>query len=138
MNAGSDQGPRGELGTWLETLRGRDLTDTEVEAAAVRLRAQPAEALPILLAQFADPGEDAALLAVATVSLKGWAEPYPVEPLTALLRSPGVGALGKALIMTVLETYRIDIRDPGLFGVGIDLEEYELNGNAGGGGLARN
>ncbi len=138
MNADSDQGPRGELWTWLETLRGRDLTDTEVEAAAVRLRAQPDDVLPILLALFADPGEDAALLAVATVSLKGWPEPHPIKPLMALLRSPGVGALGKALIMTILETYGMDIYGSELFGVGIDLEEHELDGRAGSGGVARN
>ncbi len=138
MNADSDQGSRGELWTWLETLRGRDLTDTEVEAAAVRLRAQRDDVLPILLALFADPGEDAALLAVATVSLKGWPEPYPIKPLMALLRSPGVGALGKALIMTILETYGMDIYGSELFGVGIDLEAYDLDGSAGGGGVARN
>ena len=127
MELHEGKSPSREIETWLETLRGLDLTDAEVESAAVRLRAQRDTALPILLAQFADPAEDAALLAVTTVALRGWAEPYPVEALMALLRSPGVGALPKALIMTVLERYGIDIEGSGLFGVGINLEEYPLS-----------
>lgn len=128
----------GELLKWLETLRGLDLTDAEVEAAADRLLGEPTPALPILLAQFADADEDAALLAVATVTLKRWVEPYPIEPLMALLRSPGVGALGKALILKVLERYGIDTDVSGLFGVGIDLEEYTLDTGGGGGGASQN
>ncbi len=138
MSAEGEQDPTGELMTWLETMRGQDLTDGEVEAAAARLLGEPAAALPILLAQFADADEDAALLAVATVTLKRWAEPYPVKPLMALLRSPGVGALGKALIMTVLERYGIDMDTSGLFGVGIDLEEYDLKAGNGGAGVSQN
>lgn len=138
MDAESRPGPAGEISDWLKTLRGRDLTDAEVEAAAERLLANRDQALPILLAQFADPAEDAALLAVATVTLKAWAEPYPIEPLTLLLRSPEVGALGKGLIMSVLERYRIDIDASGLLGVGIDLEEHELDPGGGPGGVSRN
>jgi len=127
-----------ELMEWLEGMRGLDLTDAEVEAAAERLLGEPTLALPILLAQFADADEDAALLAVATVTLKRWVEPYPITPLMALLRSPGVGALGKALIMTVLERYGIDADTSGLFGVGIDLEEYKLNTGGRSGGVSQN
>jgi len=128
-----EQRQTGALLTWLETLRGLDLTDAEVEAAVERLLGDRERALPILLAQYADPEEDAALLAVTTLTLKAWAEPYPIKPLLALLRSPGVGALGKALIMTVLERYGLDMDGSGLHGVGINLEEYELDrgGNAG-------
>jgi len=72
------------------------------------------------------------------VTLKRWVEPYPIKPLLALLRSPGVGALGKALIMTVLERYGIGTGTSGLFGVGIDLEEYGLKAGGGGGGLSQN
>jgi hypothetical protein len=132
------QSPIGDLGAWLETLRGLDLTDAEVEAAAERLRDQRDQALPILLAQFADPKEDAALLAITAVTLRGWVEPYPVEPLMALMRSPSVGALGKALIMTVLERYGIDISASGVLGVGINLEEHVLDGAGGGIGVSQN
>ncbi len=138
MDAEGERDATGELMRWLETLRGLDLTDGEVEAAADRLLGEPQRALPILLAQFADADEDAALLAVATVTLKRWVEPYPVRPLLALLRSPGVGALGKALIMTVLERYGIDMDASGLYGVGIDLEAYELSTGGEGGGASQN
>jgi hypothetical protein len=138
MSAEGEKDPTGELMKWLETMRGQDLTDGEVEAAAERLLGEPTLALPILLAQFADEDEDAALLAVATVTLKRWVEPYPIKPLMALLRSPGVGALGKALILAVLEGYGIDTDTSGLFGVGIDLEEYELRTGGGSGGVSKN
>jgi len=138
MGVEGERDPTGELLKWLERLRGLDLTDAEVEAAAERLLGEPTLALPILLAQFADEDEDAALLAVATVTLKRWVEPYPIKPLIALLRSPGVGALGKALIMTVLERYGIDTDTSGLFGVGIDLEEHELSTGGGSGGVSQN
>ena len=138
MGAEGERDPTGELLKWLETMRGLDLTDAEVEAAAERLLGEPMLALPILLAQFADADEDAALLAVATVTLKRWVEPYPIKPLMALLRSPGVGALGKALIMTVLERYGIDTDTSGLFGVGIDLEEYEVKTGGASGGVSQN
>jgi hypothetical protein len=138
MSAEGEKDPTGEMMTWLETMRGQDLTDGQVEAAAERLLGEPTLALPILLAQFADEDEDAALLAVATVTLKRWVEPYPIKPLMALLRSPGVRALGKALILTVLEGYGIDTDTSGLFGVGIDLEEFRLKAGGGGGGLSKN
>ena len=138
MSAEAPMDPTGELMKWLETMRGQDLTDREVEAAAERLLGEPTLALPVLLAQFADADEDAALLAVATVTLKRWAEPYPIKPLMALLRSPGVGALGKALIMTVLERYGIDVDTSGLLGVGINLEEFELKPGGGGEGALQN
>jgi hypothetical protein len=138
MGVESEKDPTAELMRWIETMRGQDLTDAEVEVAVERLLGEPTLALPILLAQFADEDEDAALLAVATVTLKRWVEPYPIEPLMALLRSPGVGALGKALIMTVLERYGIDTDTSGLFGVGIDLEEHELSTGGGSGGVSQN
>jgi len=138
MGVDGEKDPTGELMRWLETMRGQDLTDAEVEAAVERLLGEPTLALPILLAQFADEDEDAALLAVATVTLKRWVKPYPIKPLMALLRSPGVGALGKALIMTVLERYGIDTDTSGLFGVGINLEEHELSTGGGSGGVSQN
>jgi hypothetical protein len=133
-----EEGPTGEMWEWLATLRGLDLTDAEVEAAAQRLLADPERALPILLAQFTDPTEDPALLAVTTVALKGWAAPYPVKPLTLLLRSKDVGALGKALIMTVLERYGMPADNPDILGVGINLEEFEIDGTLGERGASQN
>ena len=116
---------------WLEGFRGLDLSDAEVEAAAERLVADGKTARPMLLAQFADAGEDPALLAVATVALKAWGEPYPVNPLTKLLLSPDVGGLGKALIMSVLDRYGLDVDGTNLVGLGINLEEFEIKGGPG-------
>ena len=120
-----------EMARWLRQFRGQDLNDEEVAAAAARLVAGGATALPIVLAQYLDPEEDATLLAVATVALKGWIEPYPSERLIELMQSREVGALGKALIMTVLERYGVDTADTALLGVGIDLEEYDIEGPGG-------
>ena len=116
---------------WLEGFRGLGLSDAEVEAAAKCLVADGKTALPMLLAQFADPREDPALLAVATVALKAWGEPYPITPLTKLLQSPDVGALGKALIMSVLDRYGLDVEGTNLVGLGINLEEFEIKGGPG-------
>ncbi len=138
MHDDHEEGPTGEMWEWLATLRGLDLTDAEVEAAAKRLLADPERALPILLAQFTDPAEDPALLAVTTVALKGWAAPFPVKPLETLLRSKDVGALGKALIMTVLERYGLATDNPDFFGVGINLEEYEIDRTPGDRGASQN
>jgi hypothetical protein len=123
---------------WLEGFRGLDLSDAEVEAAAKCLLADRKTALPMLLAQFADPREDPALLAVATVALKAWGEPYPVSPLTKLLLSPDVGALGKALIMSVLDRYGLDVDGTNLVGLGINLEEFEIKGGPGPAEVSRN
>ncbi|MBI4842137.1 MAG: hypothetical protein HY803_13895, partial [candidate division NC10 bacterium] len=79
-------------------------------------------AIPVILEQFIQADET--LLAVATQALKAWGDPRPVEPLIALLRDPAVGDLAKALILTVLETYGLDVSDPELLGLAIDLEEY--------------
>jgi hypothetical protein len=120
-----------EMARWLRQFRGQDLNDEQVEATAARLVAGGATALPIVLAQYLDPEEDATLLAVATVALKGWTEPYPNERLIELMQSREVGALSKALLMTVLERYGVDTADTALLGVGIDLEEYGIEGPGG-------
>jgi hypothetical protein len=138
MHDDHEEGQTGKMWEWLATLRGLDLTDAEVEAAAKRLLADPERALPILLAQFTDPAEDPALLAVTTVALKGWAAPFPVKPLETLLRSKDVGALAKALIMTVLERYGLAADNPDFFGVGINLEEYEIDRTPGDRGASQN
>lgn len=124
--AGSEQDRIAEqIRERLEGLREQDLTDAEVDAEVRRLLIFGETAIPILLEQFR--GEDETLLAVATQALKAWGEPRPVEPLMALLRDREVGALGKALILNILETYGLEVDRPELLGLGINLEEYGLD-----------
>jgi hypothetical protein len=111
---------------WFEGMRGVELTDAEVEEAARQLCAVGAEALPLLLEQFLDPEEDAALLAVSYVALKAWPEPRPTETLLEMVRHPAVGALSKALIMNILDRYGIEADRPDVLGVAIDLEEFPI------------
>ncbi len=115
-------GAAGAIREWLRGLRGRDLTDQEVEEAAERLRSAGATALPVALEVFTE--EDEALLAVVTEALKGWTNPSPVEQLLALLRRSDIPALGKALILNVLERHGLDVDSPEVLGLGINLEEY--------------
>ncbi|HWT79894.1 MAG TPA: hypothetical protein VN648_13995 [Candidatus Methylomirabilis sp.] len=112
-------------------LRGRDLTNAEVEVEVRHLLALGAPAIPVILEQFRD--EDETLLAIATQSLKVWAEPRPVKPLLALLRNPDVGDLAKALILNILEKYGLDVDDPELLGLSIDLEDYQVDSSGDGG-----
>jgi hypothetical protein len=117
-------GSENEIWAWLKELRGLDLTDDQVEAAASRLLDSGVGALPVLLDMYRQ--EDEAWLAVATQALKRWPEPHPIEPLIALLRDPSVDDMGKALILIVLERYGLDPTSPGVLGLSIDLEEYPL------------
>jgi hypothetical protein len=114
-----------EIRNWLGALRGVDLTDDEVEAAAGRLLGVGTPALPILLDLYRQ--EDEALLAVATQTFKRWPAPRPIERLIGLLREPGVDDIAKALIMIVLETYGLDPTRPEWVGLSINLEEYPLD-----------
>ncbi len=113
------------LGEHLEALRGKDLTDAEVEAEVQRLLAVGRPAVPVLLDLFMDGDET--FLAVASQTLKSWGEPRPVRPLIRLLRDPKVSALAKALILNVLEKYGLDVNDPGLLGLAIDLGERQVD-----------
>jgi len=108
----------------LEQLRGRDLTDVELADEVAALKAAGETAVPVLLEQFADTDET--LWAVATQALKAWEEPRPIEALVALLRNARIDDLAKALILTVLEAYGLDIDDPDVLGLGIDLDEFEV------------
>ncbi len=119
-----------------EELRGRDLTHAEVDAEVERLLTLGDPAIPVILEQFM--GEDETLLAVATQALKAWGEPRPVESLLALLRNPDVCDLSKALILNVLEKYGLDVDDPELLGLSIDLESYRVDSPGNGGNGARN
>jgi HEAT repeat protein len=122
-----------EIRVRLESLRGQELTDAQVEAEVRGLLASGPLALPILLEQFRE--EDETLLAVATQALKAWEEPRPVEPLLDLLRDPEVGDLSKALILNILERYGLNVDAAELLGLSINLEEYGVdsggNGNPG-------
>ena len=117
----------------LEELRGKDLTDAEVEAEVQRLLAVGGPAVPVILDLFTDGDET--LLAVASQTLKSWGEPRPMRQLLKLLRDPDVSDLAKALILNVLEKYGLEVDGPELLGLGIDLEEYQINspGNGGNG-----
>ena len=107
---------------WLNGFRGQGLSDQEVEAAAERLRSAGGAALPVVLEVFSD--EDEALLAIATEALKGWTDPSLVEGLLTLLKRTDIGALGKALILNILEHHGLDVESPEVLGLGINLEEY--------------
>ena len=134
MRGDESERVRAGLRARLEQVRGRDLTDAEVAEEVLALKAAGAAAVPVLLEQFADTDET--LWAIATQALKAWEEPRPIEGLVALLGSAGIDDLAKALILTVLEAYGLDIDDPNVLGLGIDLEQYEVepggNGRSGG------
>ena len=123
---------RHQLSERLEGLRGRDLTDEQVAAEVRHFLAAGEPAIPILLQQFAD--EDEALLAVATQTLKAWEGARPVQPLIAMLRDRAVGDLSKALILSILEAYGLDVNDPKFLGLSINLEEYKPGIGKGGDG----
>lgn len=132
---GAEQGrTEAEIRERLQSLRGQDLTDAQVEAEVRDLLASGQLALPILLEQFRQ--EDETLLAVATQALKAWKEPHPAEPLLNLLRDPDVGDLSKALILNILERYGLDVEDTELLGLSINLEEYDVDLDGNGNGRA--
>jgi hypothetical protein len=120
---------------WLEGLRGKDLADSEVEAAVQRVLAAGESAMPVLLEQFRT--EDETLLAVATLALKAWEHPDPVKPLLDLLKNPEISDLSKALILNVLEHRGLDVDDPAVLGLAINLEEYLPDPDRGGNGRMR-
>ena len=120
-----------ELRARLRRLRGQDLSDTAVAEEVAALKASGPPAVPVLLEQFAE--EDETLWAVVTQALKAWEEPRPVEALVALLRNPRIHDLAKALVLTILERYGLDIDDPDVLGLGIDLEGYEVEPDEDGG-----
>jgi HEAT repeat protein len=133
VTVGESEGDRDaeQIRERLKGVRGQDLTDAQVAEEVRRLLAVGEPAIPVILSQFTD--EDETLLAVATQALKAWGEPRPVEPLIALLRNPVVGDLAKALILNVLESYGLDVDDPELLGLGINLEEYQVDSGGDGG-----
>jgi HEAT repeat protein len=134
--ASAEQGRiREQIRKRFEELRGRDLTNAEVDVEVEHLLTFGDAAIPVILEQFKD--DDETLLAVATQALKSWGEPRPVESLLALLRNTDVGDLSKALILNVLEKYGLDVDDPETLGLSIDLEDYQVDSSGNGGDGAR-
>ncbi|HYL79270.1 MAG TPA: hypothetical protein VEU07_00570, partial [Candidatus Acidoferrum sp.] len=74
------------------------------------------------------------LLAVATLAFEEWEHPDPVKPLLDLLKNPEVGDLAKALILNILEHRGLDVDDPAVLGLAINLEEYLPDPSSGGNG----
>jgi hypothetical protein len=131
------EGTRAELWAALAAARAKDLEDAEVERIAAVFVAHREEGIPILLEVFRDPGEDAALLAIASVALKRLEPPHPIRALVELLGQPEVGALAKALVMNALEGYGVNVDRPDIFGVSINLEDYPVDRGAGPGRILR-
>jgi len=125
----------GDIRVWLEGLRGRDLTEEDVTRAVQRLLAEGPTIMPLLLEQFTT--EDEALLAVATKTLMVWETPDPVKPLLDLLKSPEISDLAKALILNILEHRGLDVNDPAVFGLAINLEDFVVEPGRGGNGTVQ-
>ena len=89
MGTEGQQDATGELLKWLQTLRGLDLTDAEVEAAAERLLGESTTALPIVLAQFADAEIMAPTLRAQLPKVEVVADPEIESLFPALQRAVG-------------------------------------------------
>lgn len=108
------------LGEIVERLRGQDVPSEILRAEAAKAAALGREALPGLLRLYEQ--EDETLLALATVALKAMNERAVLRPLLALLGSDRVDDLARGLILKVLEHHGLDITDPRLLGISIDLD----------------
>lgn len=107
------------LGEIVERLRGQDVPSETLRAEAAKAAALGREAMPGLLRLYEQ--EDETLLALATVALKAMNDRAVLGPLLALLGSDRVDDLARGLMLTVLEHYGLDITDPGVLGISIDL-----------------
>ena len=135
MDSAERSDSEGDIRVWLEGLRGRDLTEEDVTRAVQRLLAEGPTIMPLLLEQFTT--EDEALLAVATKTLMVWETPDPVKPLLDLLKSPEISDLAKALILNILEHRGLDVNDPAVFGLAINLEDFVVEPGRGGNGTVQ-
>ncbi len=106
----------------LDGVRGTEPGPAAVGAAADRIAGFGEAAVPSLLEAL--EGEDEAVLAVAGASLRRLANPALTQRLVALLRSPRLGDLAKAIVLGVLEDAGMDIHDPSLVGALADLEGF--------------
>jgi hypothetical protein len=105
----------------LEELKRGDLPPDLFKRRLRSLLDHRAQAIPLLLRQFESDDEEG--LALATSALKALDDPSLIPRLLTLLRAPHVGDLAKGLILTLLEHYGFDTRDPSLIAVSIDLQE---------------
>jgi len=110
-----------DLVALLEELKRADLPPDLFGRRLRSLLDHGAQAIPLLLRQFESDDEEG--LALATSALKALDDPSLIPHLLTLLRAPHVGALAKGLILTLLEHYGFDTRDPSLIGASIDLQE---------------
>lgn len=135
MDSAERSDSEGDIRVWLDGLRGRDLTEEDVTRAVQRLLAKGPTIMPLLLEQFTT--EDEALLAVATKAFMVWETPDPVKPLLDLLKSPEISDLAKALILNILEHRGLDVNDPAVFGLAINLEDFVVEPGRGGNGTVQ-
>ena len=105
----------------LEELKRGDLPPDVLRRRLRSLLDHGAQTIPLLLRQFESDDEEG--LALATSALKALDDPSLIPRLLTLLRAPHVGDLAKGLILTLLEHYGFDTRDPSLIAVSIDLQE---------------
>ena len=104
----------------LEELKRGDLPPDVLRRRLRSLLDHGAQTIPLLLRQFESDDEEG--LALATSALKALDDPSLIPRLLTLLRAPHVGDLAKGLILTLLEHYGFDTRDPSLIAISIDLQ----------------
>ena len=105
----------------LEELKRGDLPPDLFRRRLRSLLDHRAQAIPLLLRQFESDDEEG--LALATSALKALDDPSLIPRLLTLLRAPHVGDLAKGLILTLLEHYGFDTRDPSLIAASTDLQD---------------
>ena len=110
-----------DLAALLEELKRGDLPPDVLRRRLRSLLDHGAQIIPLLLRQFESDDEEG--LALATRALKALGDLSLTPRLLTLLRAPHVGDLAKGLILTLLEHYGFDTRDPSLIAASIDLQE---------------
>jgi len=120
-NTGIREESTSDLAALLEELKRGDLPPDLFRRRLRSLLDHRAQAIPLLLRQFESDDEEG--LALATSALKALDDPSLIPRLLTLLRAPHVGDLAKGLILTLLEHYGFDTRDPSLIAASTDLQD---------------
>jgi hypothetical protein len=115
------ENPVAGLAPLLEELKRGDVPPDVLVRRLRSLLDHHPQATPLLLRQFEREDEEG--LALATAALRALDDPSIIPRLLALLRAPHVGDLAKGLVLTLLDHYGFDTRDPSLIGASIDLQE---------------